>query len=85
MESGEELSEIGHAVEKALTIWKSNVSAKVAFGETSGKTAKYVSPTKPRVTLLTASLSTGKPSSGAATYVVRLGILPKAQKTTYRV
>jgi hypothetical protein len=44
-----------------LTTWKNNVKMNVTRGGTSGSTAKDVSPTRPRVTLLTANLSTLRP------------------------
>jgi hypothetical protein len=50
---------------KRLTTWKLTVSKKQVNGTTSGSTAKEVSPTSPRVTLLIASRSTSRPRYGA--------------------
>jgi hypothetical protein len=47
------------------TSWKMKVSAKVCSLETCGSTANAESPTKPRVALLKASRSTGRPRRGA--------------------
>jgi len=44
---------------------KKRVKAKVVFFEISGNTAKVVFPTRPRVTLFTASWLTARPSLGA--------------------
>lgn len=44
---------------KRLTICAASVKMKVVRGLTFGRIAKEVSPTKPLVTLLTASASTG--------------------------
>ena len=52
-----------------LTIWKISVRRKVALGDTFGRTANIESPTRPRVTLLTAFRSTERPSIGATTVV----------------
>lgn len=38
-----------------LTIWAAKVKTKVIRGDMSGRTANEVSPTRPLVTLLTAS------------------------------
>ena len=46
-------------METVLTICAARVRTNVIRGEMFGKTAKEVSPTRPRVTLLTAALSTG--------------------------
>jgi hypothetical protein len=46
-------------------IWKISVRAKVVRAVTSGRTAKEVSPTRPRVTLLIASWLTVRPRRGA--------------------
>ena len=45
--------------------WKMRVRMNVVLGEISGRTAKEVSPTRPRVTLFTAVWSTVNPSLGA--------------------
>jgi hypothetical protein len=42
---------------------------KVSRGEICGSTAKAVSPTRPRVTLLTAEVSTGRWRYGATIYI----------------
>lgn len=46
-------------------IWKRRVRAKVVEGVIGGRTAKAVSPTRPRVTLWRAEVSTGRPIRGA--------------------
>jgi hypothetical protein len=53
------------SLEKTLTICAPNVNRKQVRGTTSGRTAKDVSPTSPRVTLFTASGSTFNPRRGA--------------------
>ena len=53
-----------------LTSWKRNVSKNVCSLVTSGRTAKEVSPTSPRVTLLRASWFTGRPKRGATIFQV---------------
>jgi hypothetical protein len=45
--------------------WKRRVRAKVVEGVIGGRTAKAVSPTRPRVTLWRAEASTGRPMCGA--------------------
>jgi hypothetical protein len=52
------------SIEQILTIWAPRVKRKQVRGTTSGRTAKDVSPTKPRVTLFTASGSTFNPRRG---------------------
>lgn len=47
------------------TVWKITVKANVAVGGMSGRAAKDVSPTRPRVTLLIAASLTLRPSLGA--------------------
>jgi len=46
-------------------IWKNRVRRKVVLGTISGRTAKAVSPTRPRVTLVRASWFTERPRWGA--------------------
>ncbi len=53
-------------------IWKRSVRAKVVRAVTSGRTAKDVSPTSPRVTLVRASSLTGRLRRGAAKRRVRV-------------
>jgi hypothetical protein len=53
------------SLEKTLTICAPKVNRKQVRGTTSGRTAKDVSPTRPRVTLCTASGSTFNPRRGA--------------------
>jgi hypothetical protein len=52
-------------------IWKRRVKAKVVLAVTSGRTAKEVSPTRPRVTLVSASSLTGRLRRGATRVIVR--------------
>jgi hypothetical protein len=52
-------------------IWKRRVKAKVVLAVTSGRTAKEVSPTRPRVTLVSASSLTGRLRRGATWMIVR--------------
>jgi hypothetical protein len=47
------------------TSWNKKVNKKVCSLETSGRIAKEVSPTSPRVTLFNALVFTGSPSLGA--------------------
>ena len=51
------------------TSWKIRVRMKVCSLVTSGRIAKDVSPTKPRVTLDKASSLTGRPNRGATVYI----------------
>lgn len=53
------------------TSWNKKVSKKVCSLVTSGRMAKEVSPTSPRVTLFNASVFTGSPSLGATAENVR--------------
>ena len=46
-------------------VWKKRVRRKVVLGTISGRTAKAVSPTRPRVTLVRASWFTERPRRGA--------------------
>jgi hypothetical protein len=55
-----------------LTICAPRVKRKHVRGTTSGRTAKDVSPTKPLVTLFTASGSTFSPRRGAAVKVSKV-------------
>jgi hypothetical protein len=52
-------------------IWKRTVSRKVVRAVTSGSTAKEVSPTRPRVTLVRASWLTGRLRRGATVFFVK--------------
>lgn len=54
-------------------IWKERVRMKVVRGEMSGRTAKAVSPIRPRVTLFTADWSMVSPRRGATAAVVSSG------------
>lgn len=53
------------------TSWNKKVNIKVSSFVTSGRTAKEVSPTSPRVTLFRAPASTGSPSRGATAEIIR--------------
>lgn len=52
------------------TSWKMRVRMKVTLGETLGRTANALSPTKPLVTLFTADASTWSPSLGATIHSI---------------
>lgn len=56
------------------TSWKINVSKNVCWLLISGRTAKEVSPTSPRVTLLRASWFTESPRRGATRNKVSKGV-----------
>jgi hypothetical protein len=61
----------GQTSDDQLTSWKMTVSTKVRRGVIAGSTANEVSPTNPRVTLLTADWSTARPNLGATGQISR--------------
>jgi hypothetical protein len=67
------------------TSWNKKVSKKVCSLVTSGRMAKEVSPTSPRVTLFKASVFTGSPSLGATAENVRKVLLSMEPSRSRRV